>query len=51
MANHVTTLIFISGNSDLITSLDTKLSSVDLQDNPSEEMNTEQTARLFYENQ
>jgi len=51
MANNVTTFVFISGNSDLITSLDKKLSSVELQDNPFEEMSTEQTARLFYENQ
>lgn len=51
MANHVTTFIFISGNSDLITSLDKKLASVDLGDNPFEEMTTEQTARLFYDNQ
>jgi len=51
MANYVTTFIFISGNSDLITSLDKKLSSVELQDNPFEQMSTEQTARLFYENQ
>ena len=51
MANHVTTFVFISGNSDLITSLDKKLSSVELEDVLFGEMNTEQTTRLFYENQ
>ncbi len=51
MANHVTTFITISGDSELITWLDKKLSSVEVGDNAFDEMSTEQTVQLFYENQ
>jgi hypothetical protein len=51
MANNVSTFILINGQSDLITWLDKKLSSVDVGDSLFDEMSTEQTVQLFYENQ
>lgn len=48
MANHVTTFITISGNSDLISWLDTKLSDVEIPDEAFGEMSTEQTVQLFF---
>ena len=49
MANNVSTFILINGQSDLITWLDKKLSSVDVGDSLFDEMSTEQTVQLFYD--
>jgi len=51
MANHVTTNVHIQGNPDMINWLKSKLDDVEITDNVFHEMSSEQTAKLFYENE